>query len=319
MPRIYDDKYPNGFIEVDHINAYLLPAPDIYVSPRSTPFFRVPSMIKGSQPTDDGNFLLTPEEKDELIIKNPYAEKFIRPFVGSKEFIRRIERYCLWLEDCTPDELHKMPLVYQRVKNVREFRLKSKKAATQRDADKPTLFQEIRQPKTDYLLVPSVSSELRKYIPIGYMDANTIVSNLVFAVPDADLFLFGVLTSSVHMAWVKMVCGRLTSRIRYSNTICYNPFPFPLFYPDAWKPRVEKTAQKILDARKNYPNASYADLYDEISMPYDLRKAHEENDLAVLSLYGRLTPEMDELEMQVALLYMYQELREDFGENEEEY
>ena len=151
------------------------------------------------------------------------------------------------------------------------------------------------------------------------MDANTIVSNLAFSIPNADLFLFGVLNSSVHMNWVRMVCGRLRTDYRYSATICYNPFPFPLYYPDSWKPRVEKTAQKILDARKNYPNASYADLYDEISMPYDLRKAHEENDLAVLSLYGRLTPEMDELEMQVALLYMYAALREDFGEDEEEY
>ncbi|MBQ6297282.1 MAG: hypothetical protein IJK81_06275 [Selenomonadaceae bacterium] len=317
MPRIYDDKYPNGFIEVDHINGYLLPGPDIFVYPRPTPFFRVPHMIKGSQPTDDGNLLLTPEERDELIIKNPYAEKFIRPFVGSKEFIRRIERYCLWLVDCTPDELRKMPLVYQRAKNVREFRLKSKSAQTRKDADKPMLFQGIRQPTTDYLLVPSVSSERRRYIPIGWMDANTIVSNLAFAVPDADLFLFGVLTSSVHMAWVKLVAGRLRNDYRYSNTICYNAFPFPLFYADEWKPRVEKTAQKILDARANYPNASYADLYDEVSMPYDLRKAHEENDLAVLSFYGRLKPEMSEMEMQVALLYMYDALLEHFGEKDD--
>ena len=317
MPRIYDDKYPGGFIEVDHINGYLLPGPDIFVEPRSTPFFRVPHMIKGSQPTDDGNLLLTPEEKDALIAKNPLAEKYIRPFVGSREFINRIARYCLWLEDCPPDELRKMPLVYERVKNVREFRLKSKKAATRRDADKPTLFQEIRQPKTDYLLVPSVSSELRRYIPIGYMDANTIVSNLVFAVPDADLFLFGMLTSSIHMAWVRLVAGRLRNDYRYSNTICYNAFPFPLFYLDSEKPRVEATAQKILDARKNYPNASYADLYDEISMPSDLRRAHEENDAAVLSLYKRLSPDMDEMTLQVELLYMYSALREHFGEGEE--
>ena len=318
MPRIYDDKYPGGFIEVDHINQYLMPSPDIFVEPRSTPFFRVPAMIYGSKPTDDGNFLLTPEEKDDLIKKNPLAEKWIRPFVGALEFIRGKKRFCLWLEDCPPDELRKMPLVYERVKNVREFRLKSKKAATRRKADKPTLFDEMRQPTTDYLLVPSVSSELRKYIPIGYMDANTIVSNLVFAVPDADLFLFGVLTSSVHMTWTKMVCGRLTSRIRYSNTICYNCFPFPLFYPKEWKPRVEVTAQKILDARQNYPNASYADLYDEISMPYDLRKAHAENDSAVLSLYGSLHEDMDELAMQVRLLELYQQLKEDFDFEEEE-
>ena len=317
MPRIYDDKYPGGFIEVEHINQYLLPGPDILVEPRSTPFFRVPAMIYGSKPTDDGNFLLTPEEKDELISKNPRAEKWIRPFVGALEFIRGKQRFCLWLEGCPPDELRKMPLVYERVKNVREFRLKSKDKSNRRDADKPMLFQARRQPTTDYLLVPSVSSELRRYIPIGYMDANTIVSNLVFAVPDADLFLFGILTSSIHMAWVRMVAGRLTSRIRYSNTICYNPFPFPLFYLDSEKPRVEATAQKILDARKNYPNASYADLYDEISMPYDLRKAHEENDAAVLSLYRSLNADMSEEQMQVRLLELYQQLKDSFDFEEE--
>ncbi|MBR0061755.1 MAG: hypothetical protein IJP68_09795, partial [Selenomonadaceae bacterium] len=209
MPRIYDPKYPGGFIEVDHINPYLLPGPDIFVEPRETPFFRVPPMIKGSQPTDDGNFLLTSEEKDELISKNPLAEKYIRPCVGSREFIRRIKRYCLWLEGCPPDELRQMPLVYERVKNVREFRLKSKNAATRRYADKPMVFQHIAQPTTDYLLVPSVSSSRRRYIPIGYMDANTIVTDLAFSVPDADLFLFGVLTSSIHMAWVRLVAGRL--------------------------------------------------------------------------------------------------------------
>ena len=309
-PKEYTWK--DKFIVVPHINGYLLPGPDIYIEPRSTPFFRVPPMIYGSMPRDGGNFLLTPEEMKELIKKNPLAEKYIRPFVGALEFIRGKKRYCLWLVDCPPDELRKMPLVYERVKNVCEFRLKSKAASTRKFADKPTLFCQIAQPKTNYLLVPQVSSELRRYIPIGWMDSNVIASNLVFTVPDADLFLFGMLTSSVHMTWVRLVCGRLRNDYRYSNTICYNPFPFPLFYPESYKPRVEKSAQKILDARKNYPNATYADLYDEISMPYDLRKAHEENDLAVLSLYGRLYPSMDEWTMQIKLLEMYQQLKEDF-------
>ena len=198
-----NEKPADSFIIVDHINPYLIPGPDIYVTPRATPFYRVPAMRLGSMPVDDGNLLLTPDEKIELVKKNPPAEKWIRPCMGSREFIRRIERYCLWLEGCPPDEFRKMPLVYERVKNVREFRLKSKKAATRKSADTPTLFQERRQPKTNYLLVPSVSSELRRYIPIGYMDANTIVTNLAFTVPDADLFLFGMLTSSVHMAWVR--------------------------------------------------------------------------------------------------------------------
>ena len=167
-------------------------------------------------------------------------------------------------------------------------------------------------------MIPSVSSERRRYIPIGWMDANTIASNLVFVLPDADLFLFGVLTSSIHMAWMRLVAGRLRNDYRYSNTLVYNTFPFPLYYPDTWKPRVEKTAQKILDARANYPNATYADLYDEVSMPYDLRKAHEENDLAVFSLYGRLKPDMDEMTIQVALLYMYEVLHEEFDQEDDE-
>lgn len=309
---------PDDFIRVDHINPYLMPGPDIWVSPRPTPFYNVPPMIYGTSPRDDGNLILTPEEKDELIKKNLLAEKYIRPFVGSLEFIRGKKRYCLWLVDCPPDDLRKMPLVYQRVKKVREFRLKSKRAATLKAADKPTLFAEIRQPKTDYLLVPCVSSERRRYIPIGYMEANIIVSNANFAVPNADLFVFGMLNSSIHMAWVKMVCGRLKSDYRYSNTICYNCFPFPLFYTEERKHDLELAAQKILDVRKNYPNASYADLYDEISMPYDLRRAHEENDLAAFNLYGRLKPDMDEQTIQLALLQMYDNLLEHFGEKEED-
>ena len=318
MPKLFDPKYPDGFIEVPHINAYLMPGPDIYVEPRETPFFRVPPMIYGSAPRDGGNLILTPEEKDDLIKKNPRAEKWIRPFVGSLEFIRGKKRFCLWLEDCPPDELRKIPLVYERVKKVREHRLSSKRTITRKFADKPTLFVEARQPTSDYLLVPCVSSSRREYIPIGYMSAEVVASNATFTVPDADLFLFGVLTSSVHMTWTKMVCGRLRNDYRYSNTICYNCFPFPLFYPETWRPRVEKSAQKILDARKNYPNASYADLYDEISMPYDLRRAHEENDAAVLSLYGSLHADMDELAMQIRLLELYQQLKEDFDFEDEE-
>ena len=304
-------------VVVDNINPYLLPGPDIMVAPRTKPFFRVPEMRKGSQPTDDGNFLLTSDERDELVEKNPRAEKWIRPCLGSREFIQGIPRFCLWLEGCPPDELRKMPLVYERVKNVREFRLKSKKAATRKDADKPTLFQEIRQPKTNYLLIPSVSSERRRYIPIGFMPPEVIASNLVLVVPDADLFHFGILTSSVHMNWMRLVCGRLKSDYRYSATICYNPFPWPLFYPDTYKARIEATAQKILDARKNYPQATFADLYDEISMPSDLRRAHAENDAAVMKLY-HFPPDMDELAMKIQLLYMYQALLEHFGEDEEE-
>ena len=317
MPRIYDDNYPNGFIEVDHINPYLMPAPDIFVSPRPTPFFRVPSMIAGNRPTDNGNFLFTRAEMENFLKKEPCAEKFIRECISGKDFINGKPRYCLWLVDCAPDELRKMPQVYQRVKNVREFRLASKNAATKRDANKSTLFQRIVQPSKNYIFIPQVSSERRKYIPIGFLPPEVICLDPNFMLPDADLFLFGMLTSSVHMAWVKMVCGRLEISYRYSNTICYNAFPFPLFYTNERKLEVEKTAKNILDARKNYPNASYADLYDEISMPYDLRKAHEANDAAVLNLYGRLKPEMDEMTLQIKLLLMYDALLEHFGEKDD--
>ena len=306
-----------NFIVVDHINPYLLPGPDIMVSPRSKPFFRVPEMVYGSKPTDGGNFLFTPEEKDELVAKNPRAEKWIRPFLGADEFIKGKKRFCLWLVDCPPDELRKMPLVYERVKNVREFRLKSKKAATRKNADKPTLFAEIRQPKTNYILVPRHSSERRRYIPLGYVSREIICGDSNQMIPNADLFHFGVLTSSVHMNWMRLVCGRLKSDYRYSATIVYNPFPWPLFYLDSEKPKVEATAQKILDARKNYPHATFADLYDEISMPSDLRKAHAENDTEVMKLY-HFPPDMNELSMQIQLLYMYDALAKDFGEDEEE-
>ena len=305
-----------NFIEVPHINGYLLVAPDIYVEPRATPFFRVPEMRKGSQPTDNGNLLLTPEERDELITKNPRAEKWIRPFVGSREFIRKIERYCLWLVDCPPDELRKMPLVYQRVKAVREFRLSSKKAATRQSADRPTQFQEIRQPTRDYILVPRHSSELRRYVPIGYVSSNVICGDANHMIPNAELFHFGVLTSSVHMTWMRTVCGRLTSRYRYSATIVYNCFPWPLYYPESFKPRVEATARKILDVRAKYPTASFADLYDEISMPADLRRAHAENDAAVMSLYP-FRPDTPEEILQVRLLEMYEMLRQDFADAED--
>ena len=301
------------FVEVPHINGYLIPAPDIYVTPRSTSFFKVPEMRNGSVPRDGGNLILKPDERDELVAKNPRAAKWIRPFLGAEEFINGKKRYCLWLEGCTPDELRKMPLVYQRVKAVREFRLKSKDAQTRKAADKPTTFQYIRQPKDNYILVPCHSSQRRRYIPMGYVSSEIICSNANQMIPNADLFHFGVLTSVVHMNWTRLVCGRLKSDYRYSATICYNPFPWPLFYPDFQRRRIEASAQKILDARANYPNATYADLYDEISMPYDLRRAHEANDAEVMKAYC-FPPDMPELAMQIRLLYMYQTLREEFDE-----
>ncbi len=304
-------------VVVDNINPYLLPGPDIMVAPRTKPFFRVPEMIMGSMMAEDGNFKFTPEELEEFLKAEPAAKKWIRPLIGSDDFINGKKRFCLWLKDCPPEELRRMPRVYERVKNVREYRLASKRAATRKLADKPTLFAEIRQPTTDFILIPKVSSERRRYIPIGFMSADNIVVNTALMIPDADLFHFGILTSSVHMNWMRLVGGRLKSDYQYSATICYNPFPWPLFYPDTYKPRIEATAQKILDARKNYPRATFADLYDEISMPSDLRRAHAENDAAVMKLY-HFPPDMDEPAMKIQLLYMYQALLEHFGEDEEE-
>ena len=286
MSKAFKSDEPRPSVVVPHINAYLIPGPDIYVASRSTSFFNVPEMSWGNKPTDGGYLSLSPTECDELVAKEPRAAKWIRPFLGAREFIQGKKRYCLWLVDCPPDELRKMPLVYERVKAVREFRLASKKAATRRDADKPTLFQEIRQPKDDYILVPCVSSERRRYIPMGYVSSEVICGASNQMLPNADLFHFGVLTSSVHMNWVRLVCGRLKSDYRYSATICYNPYPWPLFYSEEQRRRIEATAAKILEARANYPEATYADLYDEVSMPYDLRAAHKKNDLAVAAAYG---------------------------------
>ena len=306
-----------NFIIVDHINGYLMPnAPDIYVMKRATPFFNVPEMIMGSMMADDGNFKFTPDELNAFLKTEPAAKKWIRPLVGGDDFINGKRRYCLWLVDCPPNELRRMPRVYERVKAVREYRLSSKRAATRKLADKPTLFAEIRQPTTNYLLIPKVSSERRRYIPIGYMTADNIAVNTVLMIPNASLFHFGVLTSCVHMNWMRMVAGRLTSRYQYSATICYNPFPWPLFYTDEQQQKIEETAQAILDARANYPNATYADLYDEISMPADLRKAHTENDREVLRAY-HLPEDMPELAMQITLLNSYQTLHEEFDCDDE--
>lgn len=265
---------------------------------------KAPKMINGSKPTDDGNLIIEAEDYEDFIKNEPAAKKYIRRYIGAREFINNLPRYCLWLVDCPPDELRKMKLVYERVKAVREFRLKSKDKDTVKDAEKPNLFQEIRQPKTDYLCVPRHSSETRRYIPIEWMNKDVIAGDAVQCIPDAALWLFGQLESCVHMAWVRAVGGRIRNDYRYSAQICYNPFPFI----NADKKRfakIESTAQKILDARANYPNANLADLYDEVAMPTDLRKAHNENDAAVMDAYG-YPPDFNELQIVQDLLLRYE-------------
>ena len=247
--------------------------------------FTVPPMIFGSMPNDGGNLIIEAEDYEDFIKNEPNAKKYIRRFIGAREFIHNQMRYCLWLVDCPPDELRKMKLVYECVKKCREHRLKSTNAETRKAAEKSMLFYQIAQPDTDYLCVPRHSSEKRKYIPIGWMSKEVIAGDACLIIPNASLWLFGQLTSVVHMAWMRVVAGRIRTDYRYSNTIVYNNFVF-VNADKKRKAKIEKAAQKILDARANYPNASLADLYDEVSMPPDLRKAHNENDAAVMDAYG---------------------------------
>ena len=273
-------------IEAKNINAYLLDAPSVFIEKRNQPICEVPMMCKGSQPTDGGNLLFDTKESVEQLVKaEPLAAKYIREFVGADEFIKGKRRYCLWLVNANPSDLKKCPEIMRRVAAVRETRLKSTKAATRKQAETPTLFTEIRQPGGTYVVVPEVSSEKRRYVPIGFMDEKTVCSNLVFIVPEAELYHFGIITSNVHMAWMRTVCGRLEMRYRYSNTLVYNTFPWPT-PTEQQKLKIEQTAQAILDARALYPDSSLADLYDELTMPPELRKAHQANDRAVMDAYG---------------------------------
>ena len=298
--------------EVDNINPYLLAAPDMFIDRRKIPLCGVPPMNKGSQPTDDGNFMLTEEEYESVLQQEPKIAKYIRPFLGSAEFIQGKKRYCFWLVGAQPSELRQSKIISKRLDNIRQFRSSSSKEATRKKAATPTLFQEIRQPASNYLLVPRVSSERRKYVPIGFIDASVIASDAVQIVPDASLYHFGLLTSFIHNAWMRAVAGRLKSDYRYSNTIVYNNFPWPE-PTDAQRAKIEETAQAILDARALYPDASLADLYDEVTMPPELRTAHVRNDQAVAVAYGlnKNSPEFKSESACVAMLMrMYQALTE---------
>ena len=296
------------FIEAKNINGYLLDAPTIFIEKKSKPICDVPEMLRGSQPTDDGNLILSIDEKEEYIKKEPQGEKFLRPFMMGKDFIERKPRWCFWLVDTNPSELKKCPILIERIEAVRDFRAKSTKAATRQKAETPTLFDEIKDCKTNYVAIPVVSSERRRYIPIEYLTANIIAGNKLFQMPNATLFHFGVLTSNIHMAWMRAVCGRLEMRYSYSNTIVYNNFPW-CNPTEAQKARIEQTAQGILDARAKYPEASLADLYDELTMPPELRKAHQANDKAVMQAYG-FSIKMTESECVAELFKLYEKLAE---------
>ena len=354
----------------DNINGYLLDAPNIFIESRSKPLCSVPEIGIGNLPIDGGNYLFTEEEMNAFIKKEPASEKYFRKWIGSDEFINRYFRYCLWLGECSPAELRKMPKCLKRVQAVKEFRSSSKRAATKKLAEIPTHFSTENMPSSNYIVIPKVSSERRHYIPIGYIEPEILSSDLVFIIPNATLYHFGILTSSVHNAWMRAVCGRLEMRYRYSNTIVYNNFPWPgkdagrevtgkdgLPTVQKWKgintdgqetvqetknrkpsviarsgatkqsfanapkiaaptarndgaeqrAKIARTAQGILDARALYPDCSLADLYDETTMPPELRRAHEANDRAVMAAYG-FDPAMTESEIVAELFKMYEEL-----------
>ncbi len=271
--------------EANNINAYLVDAPNVFVSSRSKPICNVPAMFLGNKPSDGGNLILTEEERNDILQREPDLKQFIRPYLGAVEFINKKIRYCFWLKNASPSEIRKSPELMRRIEAVRNMRLASTAAPTREKANTPHLFFFISQPDTNYLLVPSTSSENRRYIPIGFLSPDVIASNAATIVPDATLYNFGVMTSNVHMAWMRTVCGRLKSDYRYSNAIVYNNFPWPT-PTEAQKAKIEQTAQAILDARALYPDSSLADLYDEVTMPSELRKAHQQNDRAVMDAYG---------------------------------
>ena len=294
-------------IQATNINAYLIDAPDTWIDSRSKPLCDVPDMIYGSKPTDGGFLFIKEDEYKEIIANEPEISKYIKRIYGSEEFINNKVRYCIWLVGVSPAEIRKSPFLMERVNSVREYRLQSPKAATRESANTAWLFQEVRYSENDYIVIPRVSSEKRRYIPIGFLTPDIMVNDAMQFIPNASLYHFGVLTSNVHMAWMRVVCGRLKSDYRYSKDIVYNNFPW-CQPTEEQKARIEQTAQAILDARAKYPDCSLADLYDEVTMPPELRRAHQENDRAVMLAYGFTPGKISESECVAKLFERYQEL-----------
>ena len=309
--KVRDKKaiYDNGkFNEAKNINAYLVDAPNILIDSRSNPICNVSKADFGSMPNDNG-FLsdYSKEQVLEINTKYPESKNMFKLFIGATEFLHKKERYCLWLKGISPTLIKKVPPVYEAVEKVKELRNNSNREATRKLADIPMLFGEIRQPDGDYLVIPCHSSEKRRYIPVGYVDKNVICSNANILVPNANLYSFGVLMSNVHNSWMRIVSGRLEMRYRYSVKIVYNNFPWPNPTKEQ-KEKIEKTAQAILDARELYPDSSLADLYDELTMPVELRKAHQANDVAVMEAYEFNWKTMTESECVAELMKMYKNI-----------
>ena len=303
VKRIFDNGKAS---EAKHINPYLIDAPDTFIYSRSRPLCHVPDIGIGNKPIDGGNYLFEEEEMEEFVKREPKSRPLFHPWYGSVEFIHQKPRYCLWLGDSTPREINDMPLCKQRVENVRQLRLASKSEGTRRLADRPTRFHVENMPEGDSIIIPSTSSERRKYVPMGFIHQGTFASNAVHLIPNATLYHFGVLESNVHMAWMRVVCGRLKSDYRYSKDIVYNNFPWPA-PTDSQREEIERTAQGIIDARAKYPDSSLADLYDPTTMPYDLLQAHRLNDRAVMEAYG-FSNRMTETECVAKLFERYTDL-----------
>lgn len=279
--------FSNGIKKLcSNINGYLMDSPNIFIDKRSKTLCNVLPMTRGSQPTDAGNLILEPNEKDKLLLEEPAAEKWIKPFSMGNEFINNKERFCLWMVGITSAELAGLPLVSKRVEAVREMRLASSKAATRKKAEIPWLFDEIKEPTSEnFIVVPVVSSERRFYVPTGFVSNGLIPGNKLFFINNATLYDFGVINSQFQNAWMRTVAGRLKSDYSYSNTIVYNNFVWPEVTVEQ-KDAIEKTAKAILIVRSNYPNKSLAELYDPDKMPADLLAAHKANDVAVEAAYG---------------------------------
>ena len=305
----YDGQSEAAGTAVSNISAYLTEGSDQVILPRSQPISAVPACQYGSKPADGGHLIIEEEDRQSFLDRNPGAERYLRPLLCAEQYLHGQRRWCLWLEGISPHELRLTPEVLKRVEAVREFRLASKKEPTRDKADVPTLFAEIRQPAGDFIIVPQHTSETRKYIPFGYFGPESIVHNSCSFVPNASLFHFGVLSSAMHMAWVKQLCGRIKSDYRYSTRLVYNNFPWPTGVTEKRIHAVQTAATHVLMARGLYPDSSPADLYDPNTMPLELSKAHAELDRAVDKCYRSETFHGDRQRMEY-LLWRYREITE---------
>jgi len=307
----YDDiKGEPHVLKVKNINPYLLGGNDNIVEKRRTPICNVVEMIKGSMPNDGGFYLFTNQEKSDFIENEPNSAKYFRRFIGGYEFLNNVDRWCLWLADSNPTDIKMMPLILARIEKVKKNRLASNRTTTQKDAATPMLFGEIRQPKTDYLALPEVSSENRNYIPVGYVDKTIIASNKIYMVPNASLYSFGILSSKMHNTWIKQISGRMKSDISYSTGIVYNNYPWPESPSEKQIKAIETAAQRVLDARAEFSDSSLADLYDPLTMPAALTKAHNELDKAVDLAY-RPQPFTSDANRMVFLFELYEKYTAD--------